>query len=170
MKELFKLGYLTNIYNYIDENGQLVGTTAHLFKQAFNFAIDKFNVSYQELDPKLARCLGNDCSYPIRMLEEKVYYIARLPNLPQLFPNITSGPSFFHIQCFISTAPDIQEEYQNHNVTHIFNKFDHYSIGLFFLVTSMLICLFKSYNIVSSVWESLKIFHLAAIGNFFLHS
>lgn len=160
MKELFKLGYLTNDYHYTDSTGNLAGPAVSVFKEVFYFVVDKFNVSYQELDPKLARCLGDDCSYPIRMLEEKVYLIAGLPSLPRLFPNITSGPPLFVIQCFILTVPDTKEGYQNRSFMNVYNELGFYSIGSLILVSILLIYAItcrNSWNFDSSAWESFKI-------------
>lgn len=143
----------------MDENGRVSGVALSVFDEAFYFVTQKFNISYSELDPKLSRCIGSECSYAIQILQEKVYSIAGLVHLPRLFPNITSGPPLSHIQCFLATIPEIREDYRNNSVMDVFHHIDHYTIGLYFLISLLLIFLLKfEIHLDSLMWTSARLF------------
>lgn len=162
-----KVGFFSSPYLHLDDDGKVTGVAPSVYKESFYFAIDKFNVTFQELDSKLARCLGNECSYSVGILRNVVDYITGLLSLPQLFPNITVGPPLINIQCFLATAPKTKILIRNQTIMTAFNHIDRSTIWIFFTLFMVLIALHKlrsSINFTRALWSSLEIlFHGSTI-------
>lgn len=147
---VLKIGLPRGADFYRIENGKFAGITAGFLSKTLYLPRNSYLVDFEELK--------NDIE---GALENKVDFIRRLPNLQNLPPNVTTGPAYLEIQCYLMTMQPIQSHVEHQKFQDSFHCFDTLSwifICMLTLVLIYILGLAAKNSLVSMSWKSFHTF------------